>query len=544
MLAKSSARWCLLCLLALTGPAPRATHAQDSYTLRGTIVDSATNEPLAARLYIQDDQGRFFHAKSAASVGSAVEFSKQRPPKSVEIHTTLSAHDFIADLPPGKYELTVERGKEYHTTTAQVDLREGPREVHVTLSRWIDMSSLGWYSGETHVHRSMDELPTAMLADDLNVALPLTHWVTHAYTPPSRGDKNSAAVAANLITIDPTHVIYPLNTEYELFTVDGKRHTLGAIFALNQKTVLTDGVPPVRKIAEQVHREGGLLELDKHNWPWSMMLVPVMNVDLYELTNNHVWRTEFAFTDFGEQPAPYMNIETDGKGWTEQGWLDFTFQNYYALLNCGFRMRPTAGCASGVHPVPLGFGRVYVHLADGFSYEAWMKGIDAGRSFVTTGPMLMVNANGQPAGHSFQYESGATALIRLHGRAVSDYPLTRIEVVSSKGVLQVIKPQQQRTDLGAFSTDIDVSMEFSESTWVAVRCFEQLPNGRVRFAHTSPTHIDIAGNPLRPRKAEVQYLVDRVQREVDRNTGVLTDAALAEFQEALHAYEAIAATAQ
>jgi hypothetical protein len=93
-------------------------------------------------------------------------------------------------------------------------------------------------------------------------------------------------------------------------------------------------------------------------------------------------------------------------------------------------------------------------------------------------------------------------------------------------------------------TDIDVELEFDESTWVAIRCFEQLPNGRERFAHSSPFHIDIAGKPLRPRKAEVQYLVDRVQREIERNTGVLDEAALAEFREALRAYEAIAATAE
>ncbi|MBI2478370.1 MAG: CehA/McbA family metallohydrolase, partial [Planctomycetia bacterium] len=300
----------------------------------------------------------------------------------------------------------------------------------------------------------------------------------------------------------------------------------------------------VRRIAEQVHREGGLLELDKHNWPWSMMLVPVMKVDLYELTNNHVWRTEFAFTQFGELPAPYMNAEQNEQGLTEQGWLDFTFQNYYALLNCGFRMRPTAGTASGVHPVPLGFGRVYVHLPDGFSYDGWMKGLHAGRSFVTTGPMLVVTANGQRAGTPFQIKSGESARIRLQGWASSEHPLSRIELISSKGVLQSIKPQQQRADGGAFSTDIDVALAFSESTWVAVRCYEQLPNGRTRFAHTSPTHIDIPGKPLRPRKHEVQYLVDRVQSEIDRNTGVLTETALDEFREALDAYKAIAATAE
>lgn len=537
-----------LCLLILTGAASLVSQTacdEEQHTLRGVIVDSETNEPLAGRLYIQAANGEFFHAKSAATDGSAVEYSKQRPPRSVEIHTTLSAHAFIANLPPGKYTLTAERGKEYRTATAQVDLSQGPRDVRLALHRWIDMSALGWYSGETHVHRSMAELPNAMLADDLNVALPLTHWVTRAYTPPGQGDKNSAAVAAELVKIDSTHVIYPLNTEYEIFTVGDKRHTLGAIFALNQKTVLTDGVPPVRPIAEQVHREGALLELDKHNWPWSMMLVPVMKVDLYELTNNHLWRTEFAFREFGEAWAPYMRVVVDADGgMTEDGWREFTFQNYYALLNCGFRLRPTAGTASGVHPVPLGFGRVYVHLPDGFSYDAWMAGLDAGRSFVTTGPMLVVSANGQPTGTTFPIESGKSARIRLLGWAKSDHPLSRIEIVSSKGVLQAIKPRNQQTSTGAFSTDIDVTLGSDESTWFAIRCFEQLPNGRERFAHTAPIHIDIAGKPLRPRKAEVQYLIDRVRREIERNTGVLTEAALAEFREAFEAYEAIAGSAE
>src|SRR5262245_9584333 len=53
-------------------------------------------------------------------------------------------------------------------------------------------------------------------------------------------------------------------------------------------------------------------------------------------------------------------------------------------------MRPTAGCASGVHPVPLGFGRVYVRIDGEFTYDKWMKGLNDGRSFVTTGPMLFV----------------------------------------------------------------------------------------------------------------------------------------------------------
>ena len=96
-----------------------------------------------------------------------------------------------------------------------------------------------------------------------------------------------------------------------------------------------------------------------------MALVPIMPVDLFELSNNHVWQTEFAFREFGEAPAAWMGVERDAKGFTERGWIEFGFRNYYALLDCGFRLRPTAGTASGVHPVPLGFGRVYVRLDGG-----------------------------------------------------------------------------------------------------------------------------------------------------------------------------------
>src|SRR5207302_2008407 len=135
--------------------------------------------------------------------------------------------------------------------------------------------------------------------------------------------------------------------------------------------------------------------------PWSMALVPVMPVDLFELSNNHVWQAEFAFRDFGEAPAPYMNVERDAKGFTERGWIHFGFKNYYALLDCNFRLRPTAGTASGVHPVPLGFGRVYVHLDGTLDADAWLKGLNAGRSFVTTGPMLFVTLNGHEPGHRF-----------------------------------------------------------------------------------------------------------------------------------------------
>ena len=512
-------------------------------TLTGEIRDAASGERIAARVYLRSDAGAWFFPKSADPAGKAIEYRKERGPTSVEMHTALSAHPFTVELPPGKYTLTVERGKEYVPHEERLEIGERPIQIAVQLRRWINMAEKGWYSGDTHVHRPLAELPTAMLADDLNVAFPLTYWVTRSHTPSSQGDKNQPAVEPKLIEVTPRNVVWPLNTEYEIFTVGERRHTLGAVFGLGHKTVLARGVPPVRPIAEQVHAEGGLLDIDKHNWPWSMMLVPVMKPDLFELANNHHWRTQFAFRTFGEPIPTYMNLPADPAGFDEKSWTEFGFQNYYALLNCGFRLMPTAGTATGVHPVPLGFGRVYAHCSDGFSFESWLTSLAAGRSFVTTGPILQIAVNGlQPSGVIRQTAEVASYNIIVD--AWTPGTAVRVELLDAGMEIASSSSSAGTIGLGLPKNTLIVNHRVRSSTWLAARCFEVLPGGRERFAHSAPVFIDVPGKPLRPRKAEVEYLVSRVQREIERNTGVLTDGELAEFREALAAYQALAATAK
>ncbi|MCI0638465.1 MAG: CehA/McbA family metallohydrolase [Gemmataceae bacterium] len=509
--------------------------------LTGEIIDAETHKPLPARIYVQGADGAWHFPRSQAPAGSAIPYKKQRAdqPKSVEMHTSLSPHPFVVDLAPGKYTITVERGKEYHPETRELSIDKEPVHLQLKMRRWIDLAKRGWYSGETHVHRPLEELPNLMLAEDLNVAFPLVHWVTEAFTPP-RGLKPAAigveqVAPAKLIRVDGTHVIYPRNTEYEIFTVGKKRHTLGAFFVINHKSVFDKGVPPVGPIAQQAHAEDALIELDKPNWPWSMMLIAIMKVDLFELANNHVWRTEFGFPAFGEPAPDFMKIEKDARGFTEWGWLDFNFKSYYTLLNCGFRLRPTAGTASGVHPVPLGFGRVYVHLPNGFDYDAWVKGLNAGRSFVTTGPMLFAKVDGEMPGHVFR-QVDAKKEYRVAVETVSAQPLDRIEIVMNGEIIQTLKPQNQPAQAGAFETKTDAKAPIDGTSWLAVRCFEKQPDKRVRFAHTAPFHFDVTSRPLRPKRAEIDFLVRRVEEQLKRNEDVLPEAALAEYREALRIF--------
>lgn len=520
------------------GKNPVSVVGQDPVPLRGRIVSGEALSLVPARLYIRSEDGKFFFADTASPDGTAVRYNKDRG-SSVEIHTTLSADPWTAKLSPGRYTITSERGKEYLPTVASIKIENEPVNLSLNLRRWINMAGRGWYSGDTHVHRTIAELPNLVLAEDLNVALPLTYWVTDFDEKPNENNKNPDAVpSANLIRVDDTHVIWPVNTEYEIFTVNRRQHTLGAVFILNHNRKFDLKAQPVALIAKTAREQGGILDLDKHNWPWSMMLLPVMNVDLFELTNNHLWRTEFLFeTWYPEYAAEYMNIEKVGGGFSENGWMHFGFQNYYALLNCGFEIRPSAGTASGVHPVPLGFGRVYVYLGDQFDYDSWMRGLKAGRSFVTTGPMLFVRFNGELPGHKFDVDNEENHSVEIKGSVESANEIGRIEVIANGEIVKAIEPSNTSRSEGGFHSPIDVEVETEGSSWVVVRCFERQPGGRERFAHSGPIHVNVHGREIRPRRVEVEYLIKRVEDELSRHKGVLPEDAIAEYESAVRFYK-------
>lgn len=539
--------WLTIAALVLLPPpaVPREPAAPSA--IEGVVLDARSGLPIPARVSIRGDDGTWYFPESAAADGSAVKYERKAigNPAIVEMHATLSAHPFRVAVPPGRYVLTAERGKEYHPERLELTVGPEPVKASFRLRRWIDMAGRGWYSGDTHTHRTLDELPNVMEAEDLHLAFPLLDWVREAFVPPiARREASFRDPGSRPIAVGPTRWIVPRNTEYEIFTVGPERHTLGAFFVINHETPLDLGTPPVVPVAERARREGALIELDKHNWPWSMAIVPIMPVDLFELSNNHVWQTDFGFRQFGEPPADYMGVERDAAGFTEAGWIDFGFQNYYALLDCGFRLRPTAGTASGVHPVPLGFGRVYVRVEGEPSPDAWLKGLDAGRSFVTTGPMLLATLDGRDPGHRFEQAEPGPRAYHLKGSVESAVPVGRIEVVVNGEVAHRLPAANDTGPDGSYRCPIDAQVEVDGSSWVAVRCYEDRPDGRVRFAHSAPFHVDVAGRPLRPRKAEVAYLIGRVEAQIERSKGLLPEAAIAEYRRALEIYHRIAETAR
>ncbi len=522
--------------------------------LRGRIVDAQTGRAIPARVYLQAESGEFLFVETGHPQGSALPYAEQwvPMPDSVERHTTVSAHPFRAELVPGRYTIEIERGKTYFPLRQSFTIGEEPVELTFRLQAWAEPARRGWYSGETHVHRRLVELANVMPAEDLNVAFPVTYWTTVGGIAPGlepsalrrqgpspfgpREDRGSEP-----IFLDRTHVILPRNTEYEIFSLGGRdRHVLGAIFILNHRTRFTDGAPPIGPIAARARAEGALLDLDKHSWPWSMMLVPVAQVDLFELSNNSVWRTNFGFKSTSVAPADWMNLDYESPGaLTEWGWLNYGWEVYYALLNCGFRLAPTAGTASGVHPVPLGYSRVYVHTGEAFSLDEFLTGLKTGRSFVTTGPMLFATANDAHPGEVFAFETHEPRSVNVVVEAVSERRLEAVEFLVNGRVAHRVTPEPARTAEGAWSARVEQAVELADSGWLAVRAIEPREPGRKRFAHTAPWHVSMAGRFPTPRAEQVDYFIGQMESEIARNREVLSADALAEFESALKTYREI-----
>ncbi|NQT83136.1 CehA/McbA family metallohydrolase, partial [bacterium] len=168
------------------------------------------------------------------------------------------------------------------------------------------------------------------------------------------------------------------------------------------------------------------------------------------------------------------------------------------LLNCGFRIPVSAGTASGIMPSPVGYSRVYVKIPGEFSYENWVKGLKAGKSFATNGPTLSLKVDGHGLGDVIRLKEPGRSLT-IEAKAESPSSLAYLEVMAfGKTIARVEASSGLRT------LNLKTSLTPSESTWIVARAFESNPE-TARFAHTSPVYIEVPGKPALSSKAAAYY---------------------------------------
>src|ERR1041384_5811542 len=153
-------------------------------------------------------------------------------------------------------------------------------------------------------------------------------------------------------------------------------------------------------LSEVRRYKGAWVDVEKPFWYDTPVWLASGMVDSIGIAHNHMQREGvYAGEAWGRPRDQERFPDPQGNGlWTQE--------IYYHVLNCGLRLPPSAGSASGGLPNPVGYDRLYVHLDSALSYERWWEGLRAGRVFVSNGPLLRCRANGQWPGPALSGAGG------------------------------------------------------------------------------------------------------------------------------------------
>lgn len=475
----------LCCLLSADLSAAERTA---TLTIR---VNSSDGQPLPCRIHLTDIAGKSLYADDLPRWND---------------HFVCHGEATLL-VAPGTIRYEVERGPEYDRQAGSMELTPGGvHQLTLPLQRISHVQHEGWYSGDLHVHRPVAEVPLLMQAEDLDYAPVITWWNQR------NAWQKSSAPADPLKRLGQDRWYHVMAGEDE--REGGALLYFGLNRPLNIQSESREFPSPMvfvqraRKIDPNVW-----IDIEKPFW-WD---VPVWlasgQMNSIGIANNHMCRSRMYEDEAWGRPRDDQRLPAPrGNGyWTQE--------IYYHLLNSGLRLPPSAGSASGVLPNPVGYNRVYVHLDEPFSRDAWFRGLARGESFVTNGPLLQVTANGRRPGAEFELTPETPQEFRIEVRTVSNDPLSTVELIHNGKIVQTTECS------GATTESNTLTFTVTEPGWFLVRTVVDIDH-TFRFASTAPWYVNDASGQPRVSRQSAQFFLDWVNERIERVNGNVTD----EFQ--------------
>lgn len=501
--ARPSAAVCLVLLFSgtfLGGQATKPLQGEADRTRLWVRLSDDQGMPVTARVYLRDEAGTAY----------APEASLVRETRFGESYFHARGH-FQLEVPPGEVTIEATKGFEYIPVKTNLQLRylelqDRTTAVNLVLKRMIDMPALGWYSGDVHMHpnhriggvyMTMEDCLLVAAGEDIRVASLLIsnrqgttrvfdteYFLDGAVDPASSEEsmlvvqeefRNTTGMYGHIILLGIKKLIRPFFT--------GIRPNL-------------EDYPPNFTIAQKARDQGGVIS---YAHPAEEADIPV---------GLHIAREFPVDLALGVVDALDLLSNMDEEAAT---WM------YYRVLNCGLKCTASAGTDSQMDVMRAGMpggGKVYVKINEPpLTYEKWLEGFRAGRTFVSNGPLLFLEVEGKEPGQELHF-SGPTA-VRISARAQSLVPMKSIELIVNGKVVSSAKPNDDGSNAALTHT-----LELEKSSWIAARVSGEghrwVVNDRNLFAHTSPVYVHIDGRPIASRedsKIVVQW-IDRLIEDV------------------------------
>lgn len=444
-----------------------------------TIVDRETKKPLPCRIHLRNE--------------------KERPQRAANM-PFWSDHFVVPGavklkLPRGTYQFEIERGPEYVVRGGHFVMENLSKDNQVIdLPRVCNLADEGWWSGDLHVRRPTREIELLMQAEDLHVAAVSSGPVASG---PVKKKKDAARPA-------PAQKVKQFDGNRYCDLTAGESSTKsGRLLLLNLDTPLSDadGGDVLALLTLAREKPDAWIDVVRPN-SWDLPLwLALGRVDSIELCHDQFCRGQ---TTDDEQGFPrdqrFMPGATGIGRWTHE--------IYYHVLNCGFRIPPSAGSGSGAAANPVGYNRMYVWVdKDQFNYENWWQGFRLGRTFVTNGPLIRPVADGRVPGHVFRLPAGETLVSQVFVNFAARDTVRYFELIRNGRAVRNVR-YEDISQTGRFPP-----VEFDASGWFLIRAVAEVDN-TFRFATSAPWYVEIGDDPKRISRASVQFFLDWLNERV------------------------------
>ncbi len=401
--------------------------------------------------------------------------------------------EFELKLPLGETRLTVVKGFEFFPQTVDVEITEGEVTfLTVELERLADMGAKGWYSASTHVHanyggnlhNTLENLMMMSRAEDQDLVLEQVankdnRILDYQFFVPGGG--------AHPIS-EPDQIVV-VGQEYRppfyghVFMFGLKEHLISPFVTGYEGTAIESLYPSNTDMFLKAKAQGAVVG---YVHPFGGELDPLLG----NLGGGKGFMVDAALET------------TDALEWSDASTAGF--YPLYSVWNNGLKITATGGedSISSLHSSKLvGSFRTYVYTGNqGLNMEAWFENLKNGRAFVSSGPLLEMEINGQLPGDTIQLPaSGGT--VDLVGRLRSVTPLKDVALVCNG---QEIERFPLRRNTG--NLDIKASFPINRSGWCHLRT-EGEPEFRYPMdmayvqAFTNPIWIEVGGQPVRSAEA-------------------------------------------
>jgi hypothetical protein len=463
-------------LLPLSVLEGRPADLRSPGVIRGSLRDGATGQPVAAKI-------RVTHTESGESFvpERAIKTMPQRSRKDVK-HYFYARDSYEVAVPPGRYQVEVVRGIGHEAAVAYTEVGSGITHVHdFEIPVLRDLQAGGWYSGNTHTHYhlELDENPDDCLR----------------LVPPA--EALDVSVISYLIRNDSPYITnrYPIGRLPE-FSRHGTLMDMGEE-ARNNKTFGEIGYGHclflnIPRLVEPVST--GLLSATRKapDFPTLSMLCQ----EAKRIGGTTVWCHNGAGM---EMPVAAALGHIDAYNVADG--LEADYPRYYALLNCGFRLPASCGTDWWIYD----HNRVFVQVKDAFSYDSWIAGLRAGRTFVTNGPLLEFTVNGKSPGDTLQVKGP----LQVKASATSRLSFDQLQIVMDGRIVAEQPAIQQR------EARLEREISVERGGWIAARVTSETKThaGYTVFAHTSPLYFRVEGTPFRQAEAAGAF-IDEIENSV------------------------------